>query len=104
MLDKILEKIGIKSYEDLNEEEKKTYREWEKILSKGEITIEELKKFIINQITVLELQILNPDNSKEKDVFLKSQLRILRVLLGFIESPKKSREWLEGYLKSIFKA
>jgi hypothetical protein len=103
LLDEVLDKQGIKAISDLNEEEKKIYSEWEGILNAKEITIDELKKFLVTEISNAELQLLNPNNSKEIDIFYKATLRILKVMSGFINSPENSKEWLKDYLASQFK-
>jgi hypothetical protein len=96
-LSQLLEKLGLK-YEDLTEEEKKTYTQWHEVLSQSEVTIDDLKKFIPAQIEQLEDQQNDYKNSKEKDLFLKAQIRNLKMIHAFILGPEQRRKWLEDHI------
>jgi hypothetical protein len=96
-LNKLLEKLNLK-WEDLTEEERKTYNSWASVLSSPSVTIEELKKFIPVQIETLEGQQNRYDNSKDKDLFLKAQLRNLKMINAFILGPEQRKKWLEAHI------
>ena len=97
----ILKKLGI-NYEDLRADEKVIYSQWEGML-KDEITVDKIQDFLKTQINAIEMEWANPDNSKEKDLYLKAEMRILKTLLSLIEAPKHSEEWLEYYLETLLK-
>lgn len=99
-LAEILTKLGIK-WEDLNADEKATYQKWSELL-KGEMTLDKIKEFLKTEIGRIEMEWAVPDNSKEKDNFLKAQMRILKTLSAFISSPERSREFLEQHLSNLF--
>lgn len=101
-LHNLLEKLGLK-YEDLTEEEKKTYTEWNETLVQSEVTIGDLKKFIPSQIEQLEHSQNDYQNSKEKDLFLKAQIRNLKMIQAFILGPEQRRKWLEQHIQSRIK-
>lgn len=103
MFEKIFEKLKIKNYLDLNNEEKKTFEEWQKVLNKNEISIKELKEFITSQIDIVTNQLLTYKNSSQKDLYLKMMLRNYRMILAFIQSPQKAKEYLEKYITTNFK-
>jgi hypothetical protein len=96
-LSQLLDRLKLK-YEDLTEEEKKTYTEWSEILSQSEVTVDDLKKFIPSQIEQLEHQQNDYQNSKEKDLFLKAQIRNLKMIHAFILGPEQRRKWLEDHI------
>ena len=96
-LNKLLEKLGLK-YEDLTEEEKKTYNSWASVLSAPNVSIDDLKKFLPVQIETIEQEQNKYDNSKEKDLFLKAQLRNLKMLHAFILGPEQRKKWLEAHI------
>ena len=98
----ILNKLGLK-YDDLNAEEKATYKSWEEVFAGKEMGIKDIREFIQSAILQVEADLIQPDNSDKKDSFLKAQLRCYKTLLFFIDSPKQSREYLEVYLSSLFK-
>jgi uncharacterized protein (UPF0335 family) len=97
VLHNLLEKLGLK-YEDLTAEEKKSYDEYTQILSQPEITIDDLKGFIPSQIERLESEQNDYRNTKEKDLFLKAQIRNLKMIHSFIQGPEARKKWLEETL------
>ena len=98
-LSQLLEKIGLK-YEDLSEEERKTYQQWAETLSQPEVSIDDLKKFIPIQIELTERELLSYDNSEKKELYLKAYTRALQMIHAFILGPEQRRKWLEKYLES----
>jgi len=94
-----LKKLGLR-WEDLTPEEKTTYEQYDKVLS-DDITVEKITECMRMQINFIENDWANPDNSEKKDAFLKAQMRVLKTLLAFIESPKRSKEQLKQHLKTI---
>ena len=47
MLDSLLEKLKIKSPDELTTAERETYQQWSQILAKADVTIEDLKKLLL---------------------------------------------------------
>jgi len=101
MINKLLEKLNIKNVLDLNTEEKKTLSNWQEVFNKGEITIKELKEYLESQISIITDQLLVYRNSKEKDNYLKARLLNYRMILTFLESPEKKREYLNKYIDNL---
>lgn len=97
-LHNLLEKFGLK-YEDLRDDEKKTYLEWSQTLSQPEIKIEDLKKFIPIHLDMLESQQNDYKNSKEKDLYLKACIRNLRMIHAFILGPEQRKAWLAKHIE-----
>lgn len=101
-LSQLLERLKL-NYEDLTDEEKKTYTEWSQTLSQPEITIDALKTFIVQQLSLLETQQNDYQNSKDKDLFLKAQIRNLKMIQSFINGPEARRKWLEDHIEKLSK-
>ncbi len=97
-LNKLLENLNLK-WEDLTAEEKKTYDSWSSVLATPQVSIEDLKNFIPVQIETLEHEQNKYDNSKDKDLFLKAQLRNLKMIQAFILGPEQRRKWLQSHLE-----
>lgn len=97
----ILTKLRIKTILDLTEEERKTYQEWEKVLNKQEVTMQELKEFIEGQMAIATEKFLSYKNTEKKDLFLKAQLRNYKSILAFIQSPAINKEFLENHIKQL---
>lgn len=111
LLAKLLKKRGIKSFSELDDSpmpdnsptEKQKWDEWEKILSKEELTLEDVKQFCRSQIDVIEgkWKDLNTDQSKKAE-FIPYHT-VYKTLLQAIDSPRSSRESLEQQLNQLLK-
>lgn len=101
-LHNLLEKLGIK-YEDLREDEKKTYEQWSTVLSQPEITIEDLKKFLPSYIANLEQEQNDYQNSAKKDLYLKACIRNAKMIQAFILGPEQRKQWLEKNINNRIK-
>lgn len=101
-LHSLLEKLGL-NYENLTEEEKKTYTQWSEVFNQKETTIDDLKNFLPSYIDRLEYDLNNYENSKDKDLYLKAALRNAKMMLAFITGPEKRKEWLEKHIEQRLK-
>lgn len=97
-LSNLLDKLGLK-YENLTEEEKKTYTEWSQTLSQPDVSIDDLKKFIPLQLEILEREQSSYENTEKKDLYLKAAIRNLKMIHAFILGPEQRRKWLEQHLE-----
>ena len=71
MLSELLEKLGIKSIDDLKPSEQATYTKWAEVLS-GDTTIDDLKTFLPEERYRAHEELRKFDNSSEKDLFYKA--------------------------------
>lgn len=99
LLNSFLKKVGVTSYDELNSEEKKTYRSWEESLSGRKLTDEDVSSFLqlekeetINKLTTLTL------NTRD-DIFLKMKLELLRKIEVFLQSPVVEKQAVENALR-----
>lgn len=101
ILDKILQKRGIKSVDQLSPEEKVTFEGWRKVLAKDELTLDDIKEFCQLQIDIIEgkWKDYNLDNSKKAE-FIPYHT-VYKALLQVISSPKVEREQLEAQLNQL---
>jgi hypothetical protein len=97
-----LSKFNLK-YEDLNASEKETLQTWLEELASKEITLDDVKKYIREMITGVEMELSECDINQKKDIFLKGRLKNYLLLLAFLESPEKAKQALEKQLKNIKK-
>jgi len=102
ILDKILNKRGI-TQEQLDPEEKETFENWRKILSKEELTIKDVKEFCQSQVSVIEGKWSDLNTSQEKKAEFIPYHTIYKTLLLTIDSPKIAREQLENQLNQLIK-
>ena len=101
LLQKLLGKRGIKDIAALDEEEKVTFQGWQKILSKEELNIDDIKEFCNSQISVIEgkWQDYNLENTKKAELI--PYHTVYKTLLLAISSPKVAREALEQQLINL---
>ena len=103
LLLKLFAKKGIKDIKDLDAEERTTFDNWNKILSKDELTLEDVKIFCQSQIDVIEnkWKDLNLENSKKAEMI--PYHTVYKTILQAISSTKVVREQLEKQLLELTK-
>lgn len=100
ILDKMLKKLGVRSATELNEEEKKTFREWEVSLQGRQITQEEYRKFLESELQVAITRLSEINLSKEDEIFRKVEVRMIKKILNFLDMPLIEKKLLEKQLES----
>ena len=92
---------GAKSYEDLNQEEKDTYKEWEVTLTGRKLTDEDVKDFLENQLE-MAISRLTDENVKlnsEIDTFRKVEVRFIKKIICFLNMPNVERTMIEKQIE-----
>jgi len=101
MIEEILKKFGVKSYGDLTEEERVVFDKWMGVLSKQELTINDVRGYIQSVRDVVEDKLTETTHNKEEDIFLKARLKNYRLLDAFLLSPEKAKEEVNKHISSI---
>lgn len=101
LLTKIFQKREIKSFNDLDTEEKLTFENWDKVLSKGELNIDDVKKFCQNQINIIENKWADYNLDENRKSKLLPYFTVYKMLLKAIDSPRSAREALEKNLLQL---
>lgn len=101
ILSQILRKRGLNSVEELDKDERQTFDTWQAVLSKDELTVQDIKNFCQSQVDVIEGKWadLNTENSKKAELI--PYHTIYNLLLKVIDSPKATRESLEKNLQQL---
>ena len=102
-LTKLLAKRKIADKESMTGEEKEVFENYERVLSKEELTLEDLKVFLNQQIGAIEAKWRNYDVSEKQKADLIPYHTCYKTLLGAISSPMAEREALEKYLEQLIK-
>ena len=102
MLSKILEKLGVKDYSELKYAERQAYLQWAEVLTKPDLTIEDLKKILPVKKQEIIDELRKWENEPKKDLYLKATLRNLEMLTDIIITPEKAREELKKRLEKQF--
>ena len=103
LLNKYLEKIGLKSYEDLHPEERETYKKWEESLSGKKITDDTVALFLVNLENDIIDELIKPELTKDRDTFLKMQLDLIRKIKTFLRTPELEKKMTEYQLMNLIK-
>lgn len=101
ILDKFLKKVGVKSPDELSSDEKKTYTEWQKILSKEELTLADIKLFCQTSIEIIEGKWKDLSLEQTKKAELIPYHTVYKTLLSAIDAPRSARENLEATLNQL---
>ena len=101
LIAKLMRKRGIDSVNDLDEVEKKTFDDWQKVLSKEELTLPDVKEFCASQITIIENKWSDYNLEDSKKQSLIPYHTVYKSILKAIDSPKEARQALEKNLMQL---
>lgn len=102
MLDKLLEKYGLK-FEDLNVLERETVLTAMDTIQKGAMTVDKIKNNITSMREAVEQELAKADLGTKQDLFLKARLRNYLLLEALMTSPERTKEQLENMLAGLIK-
>lgn len=103
MLEKFLKKIGVSSFEELNDEEKNTYREWEDSLRGRKLTDDDVQKFLESELNTAVSRLTDINLSKEDEIFRKMEVKFIKKVIGFINSPLVEKQFAEKAIEQLVK-
>jgi hypothetical protein len=92
MLEKLLQKLGVSSYDQLTPEERETYRTWSEALRGRKLTDDDVANFFSLQVEDCVMKLTTHKLNDREDVFLKAKLDLIRQVRNFLDSPKLERE------------
>ena len=100
ILTRILNKRGV-TVETLDKEEKAQFDTWQEILSKDQLTTEDIKNFCQTQVDIIKSkwQDLNTENVKKAELI--PYFTVYNLLLNVLDSPKEARNALEKNLQQL---
>lgn len=101
LIEKLLHKRGIRTPDQLDQEEKQTFENWQLVLNKDELTTSDITAFCRSQISVIENKWKDFDTTNEKKAELIPYHVVYKTLLAAIESPKSAKGALEIHLNQL---
>jgi len=101
ILSRLLNKRGIDSIDELDKEEKQIFDNWNAVLSKDELTLEDVKEFCKSQCQIIENKWADYETTNAKKAEMIPYHTIYKTLLTIIDSPKSTRENLEKHLQQL---
>lgn len=102
ILARILQKRGIQK-PDLSHEEQATFDNWESVLSKRELTVDDLRQFIVARIDQIETKWKDLNLSNDKKAELIPYHTVYKILSNAINAPELERAALEKVLVQMLK-
>lgn len=93
-----MRKRGIKNVDDLSTEEQATFQNYERILSKREVSIADMRQFMIFQINSIETRWRDNKIMQEEKAELIPYHTVYKTLLQAIDAPEAERIALEQVL------
>lgn len=100
ILENLLKKLGVTSYEELSPEERETYRTWSTALAGRKLTDEDVEQFFNVQIEDCLMKLTTVKLNDREDIFLKAKLDLIRQIKNFLDSPKREQEVITRQIKS----
>jgi hypothetical protein len=99
----LLVKRGIKNISELEAEERRDYENWQAVLSKEELNLEDIKQFCNTQCDIIKQKWSDYNIAEAKKAELIPYFTFYNMLLTAIDSPKTGREALEKRLIELIK-
>ena len=103
LLQSLFEKRGIKEIKDLSVEEKADFERWHGVLSKENLTIDDVKDFCLAQIETVEMRWRDLKLEQNKKAELIPYHTVYKLFLAAIDAPKVAREQAERELTELIK-
>lgn len=100
-IEKLLNKRGIQTPDQLDPEEKQTFENWQLVLNKEELSTKDISAFCRSQIAVIESKWKDLETPNAKKAELIPYHVVYKTLLVAIDSPKAARESLEIHLNQL---
>lgn len=101
LIQRLLNKRGINSSDQLDKEEKQTFENWQLVLNKSELSTADISAFCKSQISIIENKWKDLDSPHSKKAELIPYHVVYKILLQAIDSPKSAREALEIQLNQL---
>lgn len=92
ILTQYLKKLGVNSIEQLTDEERNTYKEWEAALNGRQITDAEVRRFLDEELEDTTIKLIKQNLGEREDTFLKMKMEFIRKLNVFLDAPKREAE------------
>lgn len=110
ILNRLLEKKGLKSKEELTAQERAQFDNWSKILE-SELKVEDIERNIGYEVKRLTEEWLAEDSKNpfnflfhwKREVEIKARIKNYNIILNLISNKAKEKENLMKYIKSLIK-
>jgi hypothetical protein len=101
MLDRLLEKLGVK-YESLTPEERKTYQAWADVLITKDPTLDDVKNLLAAESARAFEELQKWDNTPARELYYKALSHLVTTMHKLIATPAAQRDALKAHLQEVF--
>ena len=101
LLQKWLNRLGINSVDELNEQEKVKFDEWRRIFTTEQVSVDQISAFCTGQISVIEQRWADMTLDNDSKAQLIALHTAYKSILGIISSPLIEKERLERHLSQF---
>lgn len=96
----ILESLGLNiPFEELTEDERKSYMDWMKVLKGQPVTLEQIKDFVTKLRLAVDSELASEKLNPKQDLFIKARLKCYITLEAFLNGPEQAKKAMESYIK-----
>ena len=99
LIERLLNKRGIKSIDDLKAKEREVYQAWMQVLTKPDTTIDDIKRVLPIETERVNAELRKYDNTERKELYLKAYANLLTFFTTLITSPEKQRNELKAQIE-----
>jgi hypothetical protein len=98
-LENLVEKLG--GLDELSKEERDVYFSHLKLIEGKVLSIDDMKTFIRQVITVVERELVDAEEGTHKSLGLKSRLKNMLVIESFLYGPERAKKTIENYYSNL---
>ena len=99
ILNRLLGKLGAR-YEDLSDEERRTFNTWQDALSGRKLTDDDVKNFFDVELLDVMSKLRTSKLDSREDTFLKMKLDFILKTKEFLSIPDKERAMVEQHIST----
>jgi hypothetical protein len=103
MLNRLLEQLGL-GYDELSDEERKTWEKWQATLDRPDLTIDDVVAWLATEQAETDKALADYANSERKMLFLQATSRLVRMLSAILTRPEQERETLKKQIEQMLKS
>ena len=103
ILSKLFKKRGIKDITELDKEEKVQFEQWQAVLNKEQVTINDIAEFCQGAMNTIEAQFGDINIEDDRIARLALQHSVYKGFKNLINAPTAEKEQLTEYLTGLLK-
>lgn len=104
LIERLLNRRGIRDATELRGEERKVYDAWQAVLNKPAPSVEDIAAVIRKELDRVNDERDGYDNSEKRDLYLKAYSRTLKLIHLTITTPEKQRNELKAQLEQLLQS